>query len=161
MAVKFAKAFGAKVTVISTSPNKKKEAIEHLGADSFLINRNQDVMEAAKGTLDGIIDTFFAVHPLLPLLELLKAHGKLVIVGLPYKPLELSAFPLIGAKRTCQQLTGSSINGGPSGETVTVASTEWFFGNSFPSVSPSTSNGGANVNHTSNDPNNNWTGVLA
>ena len=45
MAVKFAKAFGAKVTVISTSPNKKKEAIEHLGADSFLINRNQDVME--------------------------------------------------------------------------------------------------------------------
>jgi len=46
--------------------------------------------------LDGIIDTFFAVHPLLPLLELLKAHGKLVIVGLPYKPLELSAFPLIG-----------------------------------------------------------------
>ncbi|BAT75101.1 hypothetical protein LR48_Vigan01g146100 [Vigna angularis] len=58
---------------------------------------------------------------------------------------------------------GSSINGGPSGETVTAASTEWFFGNSFPSVSPSTSNGGANVNHISNDANNNnsWTGSLA
>ncbi|XP_028246811.1 probable mannitol dehydrogenase [Glycine soja] len=32
MAVKFAKAFGAKVTVISTSPSKKDEGIQHLGA---------------------------------------------------------------------------------------------------------------------------------
>ncbi|KAL5143147.1 putative mannitol dehydrogenase [Glycine soja] len=54
MAVKFAKAFGAKVTVISTSPNKKKEAIQHLGADSFLISRDQDQMQAAMGTLDGV-----------------------------------------------------------------------------------------------------------
>jgi len=45
MAVKFAKAFGAKVTVISTSPHKKKEAIEHLGADSFLVSRDQDQMQ--------------------------------------------------------------------------------------------------------------------
>ncbi|KAK9689804.1 hypothetical protein RND81_09G082000 [Saponaria officinalis] len=34
MAVKFAKAFGAKVTVISTSIGKKDEAITRLGADS-------------------------------------------------------------------------------------------------------------------------------
>ena len=45
LAVKFAKAFGAKVTVISTSPNKKEEAIQHLGADSFLISRDQDQMQ--------------------------------------------------------------------------------------------------------------------
>lgn len=45
MAIKFAKAFGAKVTVISTSPNKKKEAIEHLGADSFVVSREQDQMQ--------------------------------------------------------------------------------------------------------------------
>ncbi|KAF9603415.1 hypothetical protein IFM89_036116, partial [Coptis chinensis] len=38
VAVKFAKAFGAKVTVISTSPAKKKEATKHLGADSFLVS---------------------------------------------------------------------------------------------------------------------------
>ena len=31
-----------KVTVISTSPNKKEEAIEHLGADSFLVSRDPD-----------------------------------------------------------------------------------------------------------------------
>ena len=45
VAVKFAKAFGVKVTVISTSPTKEKEAIEHLGADSFLVSKNQEQME--------------------------------------------------------------------------------------------------------------------
>ena len=45
IAVKFAKAFGAKVTIISTSPNKKKEAIELLGADSFIVSREQDQMQ--------------------------------------------------------------------------------------------------------------------
>lgn len=45
MAVKFAKALGAKVTVVSTSPNKKTEAIEKLGADSFVVSREQDQMK--------------------------------------------------------------------------------------------------------------------
>ncbi|KAF5749721.1 mannitol dehydrogenase [Tripterygium wilfordii] len=31
------------------------------------------------GTMDGIIDTVFAMHPLLPLIGLLKSHGKLVM----------------------------------------------------------------------------------
>jgi len=44
MAVKFAKALGLKVTVISTSPNKKKDAIEQMGADSFVVSREQDEM---------------------------------------------------------------------------------------------------------------------
>jgi D-arabinose 1-dehydrogenase-like Zn-dependent alcohol dehydrogenase len=43
--VKFAKAFGVNVTVISTSPNKKKEALEHLKADSFLNSRDPDQMQ--------------------------------------------------------------------------------------------------------------------
>ncbi|KAL3006254.1 hypothetical protein AAZX31_08G267000 [Glycine max] len=74
MAVKFAKAFGA------------KEALQHLEADSFV---------AAMGTLDGIIDTVSAIHPLPPLLGMLKSQGKLVMVGLPEKPLELPIFPLL------------------------------------------------------------------
>ncbi|KAJ0097327.1 hypothetical protein Patl1_28368 [Pistacia atlantica] len=81
VAVKFAKAFGAKVTVISTSPNKMKEALEHLGADSFLASRDPQQMQAATGTLDGIIDTVSAVHPILPLVGLLKSNGKLIMVG--------------------------------------------------------------------------------
>ncbi|XP_075656109.1 putative mannitol dehydrogenase isoform X2 [Castanea sativa] len=89
VAVKFAKAMGVKITVISTSPNKKAEALEHLGADSFLVSTDQGQIQAALGTLDGIIDTVSAVHPLLPLIGLLKSHGKLIMVGAPEKPLEL------------------------------------------------------------------------
>uniref|UniRef100_A0A5B6Z5T1 Putative 10-hydroxygeraniol oxidoreductase n=1 Tax=Davidia involucrata TaxID=16924 RepID=A0A5B6Z5T1_DAVIN len=106
--VKFAKAFGVKVTVISTSPNKKKEAIEHLGADSFLVSRDPDQMQAAAGTLDGIIDTVSAAHPLLPLLGLIKAHGKLVLVGAPEKPLELPVMPLLMGRKI---VGGSGIGG--------------------------------------------------
>ncbi|KAK3433810.1 hypothetical protein EUGRSUZ_D01086 [Eucalyptus grandis] len=98
MVVKFAKAMGLKVTVISTSPNKKKEAMDHLGADAFLVSRNTEDMELAMGTMDGIIDTVSAVHALLPLFNLLKINGKLIMVGAPEKPLELLSFPLLMAK---------------------------------------------------------------
>ncbi|XP_028103907.1 probable mannitol dehydrogenase isoform X2 [Camellia sinensis] len=108
VAVKFAKAFGLKVTVISTSPRKKKEAIEHLGADSFLISTDPNEMQAAMGTLDGIIGTVSAVHSLLPLLGLLKSHGKLVLVGAPEKPFELPAFPLLMGRKI---VAGSNIGG--------------------------------------------------
>nr|AGY96956.1 mannitol dehydrogenase 1 [Vitis vinifera] len=108
VAVKFAKGFGVKVTVISTSPSKKKEAIEHLGADYFLVSREPDQMQAAMGTMDGIIDTVSAVHPLLPLIGLLKSQGKLVMVGAPNRPLELPVFPLIMGRKV---VAGSCIGG--------------------------------------------------
>ena len=50
------------------------------------------------GTMDGIIDTVSAVHPLLPLLGLLKSQGKLVMVGAPDRPLELPVFSLLMGK---------------------------------------------------------------
>ncbi|KAI3464776.1 hypothetical protein Pfo_021439, partial [Paulownia fortunei] len=108
VAVKFAKAFGTKVTVISTSPSKKKEAIEILGADAFVVSREPEEMQAAAGTLDGIIDTVSAAHPIPPLISLLKPHGKLVMVGVPDKPIELPVFPLITARKT---VAGSLVGG--------------------------------------------------
>ncbi|ONI02581.1 hypothetical protein PRUPE_6G208200 [Prunus persica] len=106
--VKFAKALGAKVTVISTSPSKKDEALNQLGAHSFLVSNDQDQMQAAMGTLDGIIDTVSAVHPIVPLIGLLKSHGKLILLGAPEKPLELPVFPLIVGRKV---LAGSGIGG--------------------------------------------------
>ncbi|KAG6645736.1 hypothetical protein CIPAW_08G142900 [Carya illinoinensis] len=105
--VKFAKAFGAKVTVISTSTSKKDEALEHLGADSFLHSRDQEQMQAAQGTFDGILDTVSAVHSIMPLIGLLKSHGKFVMLGAPKKPLELPVFPLLmGRKMVAGSATG-------------------------------------------------------
>ncbi|XAR73512.1 hypothetical protein NMG60_11007500 [Bertholletia excelsa] len=108
VAVKFAKAFGAKVTVISTSPRKKEEAIDRLGADLFLVSTDPDQMQAAMGTLDGIIDTVSALHPIMPLLGLLKNNGKLILVGVPEKPLELPSFSLIMGRK---MVGGSGIGG--------------------------------------------------
>ncbi|EPS67580.1 geraniol dehydrogenase 1, partial [Genlisea aurea] len=108
IAVKFAKAFGAIVTVVSTSSRKKSEAIETLGADEFIVSRDTAQLQAAAGTLDGIIDTVSAPHPLLPLIALLKPHGKMVVVGVPEKPLELHAFPLIAGRKL---IGGSNVGG--------------------------------------------------
>ncbi|CAA2985192.1 8-hydroxygeraniol dehydrogenase-like [Olea europaea subsp. europaea] len=108
VAVKFAKAFGSKVIVISTSINKKQEATERLGADSFLVSRDQEAMEAATGTLDGIIDTVSVAHPLLPLVNLLKPHSHLIMVGAAEKPLEVPMLPLIFGRKS---ISGSGIGG--------------------------------------------------
>ncbi|PRQ48420.1 putative cinnamyl-alcohol dehydrogenase [Rosa chinensis] len=108
VAVKFAKAMGLKVTVISTSPNKREEALTRLGADSFLVSHDQSEMQAAMGKLDGIVDTVSAAHPLVPLIRLLKTDGKLVIVGAPEKALELPVFPLLMGRKV---VAGSKIGG--------------------------------------------------
>ncbi|GAA0144723.1 oxidoreductase [Lithospermum erythrorhizon] len=108
MAVKFAKAFGVKVTVISTSISKKDEAIGRLGADAFVVSKDQEQMQAAANTMDGIIDTVAANHPFAPLLMLLKTSGKLVMVGAPEKPQELPIFPLLMGRK---MVAGSAIGG--------------------------------------------------
>ncbi|KAI5648045.1 hypothetical protein M9H77_34050 [Catharanthus roseus] len=108
IAVKFAKAFGAKVTVISTSEFKKQEALEKLGADAFLFSANPEQMQAAEWTMDGIIDTVSAVHPMSPLVMLLKNDGKLIMIGAPRKPIELEAKPVILGRKI---VAGSVIGG--------------------------------------------------
>eukprot|EP00252_Welwitschia_mirabilis_P006130 TRINITY_DN16868_c0_g1_i1.p1 TRINITY_DN16868_c0_g1~~TRINITY_DN16868_c0_g1_i1.p1 ORF type:complete len:186 (+),score=27.45 TRINITY_DN16868_c0_g1_i1:226-783(+) len=108
MAVKLGKAFGLHVTVISTSPYKEKEAKELLGADSFLVSKDETLMRNAAFCLDFIIDTVSADHPVAPLLNLLKTNGKLVVVGLPAKPLEVPSFSLVLGRR---MVAGSAIGG--------------------------------------------------
>ncbi|XWS45037.1 hypothetical protein CRYUN_Cryun15aG0101900 [Craigia yunnanensis] len=56
VAVKFAKALGSKVTVISTSPNKKAEALEHLGADLFVVSRDQDELQEGRQWLGVVLE---------------------------------------------------------------------------------------------------------
>ena len=60
------------------------------------------------GTLDGIIDTVSAKHPLPDYLNLLKLNGRMVVVGVPPEPLELPSGALIFQRR----LIGGSLIGG-------------------------------------------------
>ncbi|XP_027178562.1 8-hydroxygeraniol dehydrogenase-like [Coffea eugenioides] len=106
--VKFAQAMGLKVTVISSSNRKKAEAVDRLGVDSFLVSTDPEQMQTAMGTLDGIIDTVSAFHPVMPLISLLKPHGKLIVVGAPNKPLEVEIIPLL----TGRKMIGSSAAAG-------------------------------------------------
>ncbi len=107
MAVKFGKAFGCEVTVLSTSASKEKEARE-LGATHFVVSTDEAAMKAAAGTLDGIVDTVSAKHDIGAYMQLLDTHGKLVIVGVPPEPFNLHAFNVIGGGKA---VIGSLIGG--------------------------------------------------
>ncbi|GMH04636.1 hypothetical protein Nepgr_006476 [Nepenthes gracilis] len=107
VAVKFGKAFGLHVTIISTSASKEAEARQRLGVDDFILSTDPNQMQAARRSLDFILDTVSASHSLGPTLELLKVDGTLVVVGAPDRPMELPSFPLIFGKRTVKgSMTG-------------------------------------------------------
>ena len=60
-ALKFARAFGARVFVFTTSPGKKEDALR-LGADEVVVSRNADEMKKHIGSFDFILDTVSAEH---------------------------------------------------------------------------------------------------
>lgn len=95
MAVKFAKAFGCKVTVFSTSSDKRGEA-RKLGADRFVTDPTD---ERLNGTLDFIIDTAPASIDWDRYMEILAPLGKLCVVGIPEEKIEVSATSLIGGQK--------------------------------------------------------------
>ncbi|XP_065870420.1 probable cinnamyl alcohol dehydrogenase [Euphorbia lathyris] len=106
MGVKIAKAMGHHVTVISSSDKKRQEALEHLGADHYLVSSDSDKMQEAADSLDYIIDTVPVAHPLAPYLALLKLDGKLILMGVINTPLEfLTPMVMLGRK----SITGSFI----------------------------------------------------
>ncbi|MGX5716548.1 NAD(P)-dependent alcohol dehydrogenase [Arthrobacter sp. MAHUQ-56] len=82
MAVKLAKAMGAKVVVFTTSGSKVAAALE-LGADEVVLSRDEAAMAAADRTIDLIIDTVAAPHDLNPFFRTLRVDGALFQLGLP------------------------------------------------------------------------------
>ncbi len=80
MAVKLAHAMGAHVTMITTSPNKKKDA-KKLGANDVLISKDVKAIEKAGGSFDFILNTVPNPHDVNPYVGLLKRDGTMVMVG--------------------------------------------------------------------------------
>lgn len=107
MAVKFGVAFGAEVTVLSTSPKKEEDA-RKLGAHNFVVTTDAEQVKAATGTFDFILDTVSAEHDFNMYLSLLKTDGTMICVGVPSKPAEVAAFSLLGGRKS---LAGSGIGG--------------------------------------------------
>src|ERR1700689_3274124 len=99
MGVKFARALGAQVVVFTTSPSKKEDALR-LGAHEVVMSRNADEMQKHAGSFHFILDAVSADHDINAYLNLLGRDGNLTLVGAPAKPLSVSAFGLIMARRS-------------------------------------------------------------
>ena len=109
MAVKFAHALGAEVTVLSRSDAKKDDALT-LGADDYIATENIAVFRENKRRFDLIINTVSAELPMDFYLAMLKPLGAMVNVGLPTTNYNLRPNSVVGGSKI---LAGSTIGGIP------------------------------------------------
>jgi uncharacterized zinc-type alcohol dehydrogenase-like protein len=107
MALKFASAFGSRVTQFTTSLSKKDDAML-LGADEVVMSTDAKAMAAIAGSFDFILDTVSAPHDMNLYLSLLRTRGRYTFVGVPPKAMEVAPFSLIQGNKC---LSGSMIGG--------------------------------------------------
>jgi uncharacterized zinc-type alcohol dehydrogenase-like protein len=107
MGVKFAKAFGAHVVMITTSPEKGADAMR-LGADEVLVSTDPDAMAKHAGTFRFLLNTIPVSHDVNPYIALLGIDGAISIVGAPGPLPSVAAAGLLRGRRS---LTGSLIGG--------------------------------------------------
>jgi alcohol dehydrogenase (NADP+) len=107
MAIKFAVAMGADVSVISTSAHKMEDA-KKLGAHRFILTTDEEQVQKAAFNFDYIIDTIAANHDHNFYINMLKTKGTLICLGIPPDPMQIAAVPFIfGGK-----VIGASLIGG-------------------------------------------------
>ena len=106
MGVKFANALGAHVVMITTSPEKGKDA-KRLGAHEVLVSKDQTEMKKHQGSFDFILNTIPVGHEMDPYLGLLKIDATMVLVGAiePLKPFSGGNI-IMGRKRIAGSLIG-------------------------------------------------------
>jgi len=107
MAVQFAHAMGAEVTVLSQSLSKKDDGLR-LGADHYYATSDPETFSTLANEFDLMINTVSAKIDINAYLRLLRRDGTLVNVGAPPEALGVRAFTLIGARRS---FAGSNIGG--------------------------------------------------
>jgi uncharacterized zinc-type alcohol dehydrogenase-like protein len=82
LAIQFAHALGYEVTVISSSPAKKEEALA-FGADHFVASDDKLSLRQLEFNFDLLLCTAHGDIHWESLLEILKKRGKLVLIGFP------------------------------------------------------------------------------
>jgi uncharacterized zinc-type alcohol dehydrogenase-like protein len=107
MAVKFAVALGAEVTVLGHSLKKKDDALE-FGAIDYRSTAEKETFKELKNQFDFILNTTSADIPVDKLLSLLKLDGSLVFVGLPENKQEFGVFSVTANRRS---ISGSQVGG--------------------------------------------------
>lgn len=107
VAIQFAHAMGAEVTVLSRSLNKQEEALR-FGADHYFATGDPAVFTELAGRFDLILNTVSANLDVDAYLSLLRADGTLVNVGAPAERDQYSVFSLIMGRRG---IAGSLVGG--------------------------------------------------
>jgi uncharacterized zinc-type alcohol dehydrogenase-like protein len=82
LAIQFARAMGHEVTAISSSPQKKKQALA-FGADYFISTSDRDGLRQASFAFDLLFLTSSGGVEWEALLSTLKKKGKLIVIGFP------------------------------------------------------------------------------
>ena len=109
MGVKFARAMGAHVVMITTSPRKGEDA-KMLGADEVLLSKDADAMAAAQNSFDFLLNTIPVGHDADPYMALLKRDATMVVVGAVEPMTNVNGVPFIFRRRS---MAGSLIGGLP------------------------------------------------
>ena len=107
MGIKFAHAMGARTVMVTTSPEKGKDA-KALGADEVLVSSDEAEMEKWAGKFDFLLNTIPVKHDLNPYMNLLKHHATMCVVGFIGEFETLQTPPLIFGGRS---VAGSLIGG--------------------------------------------------
>jgi alcohol dehydrogenase (NADP+) len=108
MAIKLARAMGARVVLFTTSPGKAEDA-RRLGADDVVISTEREQMKRYSNKLDFVLNTVAAPHKLDAFLRLLKRDATMTLVGAPAEAHPSPNIALMLYKR--RALAGSLIGG--------------------------------------------------
>jgi uncharacterized zinc-type alcohol dehydrogenase-like protein len=120
MGVKYAKAMGAEVSVITTSAEKTATAKSY-GATNVIISTSEESMQSAANTFDFLLDTIPKGHDVTPYLKLLNIHGVICLVG-PIEP--MPGFHSHGVISGQKSIAGSGIGGIPETQEMLTYSAE-------------------------------------
>jgi uncharacterized zinc-type alcohol dehydrogenase-like protein len=112
LGLKFANAWGCEVTAFTSSESKADEA-RGFGAHHIVSSRDAKSIASASNTLDLLLVTANVSLDWPAMLQTLKPHGRMHVVGIVNEPLGIPALSLIFGQK--------SVSGSPTGSPVMIA----------------------------------------
>ena len=107
MGIKFARAMGAHVVMITTSPEKGKDA-QLLGADEVLLSTDKVAMKEHANSFDFLLNTIPVGHDVDPYVNILKRDCTMAMVGAIEPLTNVNSANLV---RLRKNIAGSMIGG--------------------------------------------------
>ena len=112
LGVQFANKLGFRTVAIARGADKE-ELSRKLGAHHFIDSATEDVAAALNrlGGARAVLATVTSAEAMTPTIEGLAVRGRLIVVGVDFKPIQISPLQLIGASRSVVgHASGASID---------------------------------------------------